>query len=230
MAERTADPYRDLDVIDAHAPRANQAVIGIVALLAVAAGWWPLLGLLCLQLVLGLTMGRRWCLACVAYFELLQPRIGEGPLEDARAPRFANLMGAVVLGAATLAYVVGVPLAGAVLGLLVAGLALLAAFTGLCTGCEIYRLGARLRGIGSRRITRIDPADVGGVADGTVVQFTHPLCSECHRLERDLRDQGRSVITVDVRNRPDLARKYGVAIVPTAIAVDAAGAVRARIA
>ena len=139
-------------------------------------------------------------------------------------------MGAVVLGAATLAYAVGVPLAGAVLGLLVAGLALLAAVTGLCTGCEIYRLGARLRGIGSRRITRIDPADVGGVADGTVVQFTHPLCSECHRLERDLRDQGRSVITVDVRNRPDLARKYGVAIVPTAIAVDAAGAVRARIA
>jgi len=182
MAERTADPYRDLDVIDAHAPRANQAVIGIVALLAVATGWWPLLGLLCLQLVLGLTMGRRWCLACVAYFELLQPRIGEGPLEDARAPRFANLMGAVVLGAATLAYAVGVPLAGAVLGLLVAGLALLAAVTGLCTGCEIYRLGARLRGIGSRRITRIDPADVGGVADGTVVQFTHPLCSECHRL------------------------------------------------
>src|SRR6478736_5414947 len=176
MAERTADPYRDLDVIDAHAPRANQAVIGIVALLAVATGWWPLLGLLCLQLVLGLTMGRRWCLACV---ELLQPRIGEGPLEDARAPRFANMMGAVVLGAATLAYAVGVPLAGAALGLLVAGLALLAAVTGLCTGCEIYRLGARLRGIGSRRITRIDPADVGGVADGTVVQFTHPLCSEC---------------------------------------------------
>src|SRR6478735_9076630 len=212
MAERTADPYRDLDVIDAHAPRVNQAVIGAVALLAVATGWWPLLGLLCLQLVLGLTMGRRWCLACVAYFELLQPRIGEGPLEDA-----------VVLGAATLAYAVGVPLAGAVLGLLVAGLALLAAVTGLCTGCEIYRLGARLRGIGSRRITRIDPADVGGVTDGAVVQFTHPLCSECHRLERDLRGQGRSVITVDVRNRPDLARKYGVAIVPTAIAVDGSG-------
>ena len=230
MAERTADPYRDLDVIDAHAPRVNQAVIGAVALLAVATGWWPLLGLLCLQLVLGLTMGRRWCLACVAYFELLQPRIGEGSLEDARPPRFANMMGAIVLGAATLAYAVGVPLGGAVLGLLVAGLALLAAVTGLCTGCEIYRLGARLRGIGSRRITRIDPADVGGVTDGAIVQFTHPLCSDCHRLERDLRGQGRSVITVDVRHRPDLARKYGVAIVPTAIAVDAAGAVRSRIA
>jgi hypothetical protein len=230
MAERTADPYRDLDVIDANAPRANQAVIGAVALLAVVTGWWPLLALLCLQLVLGLTMGRRWCVACVTYFELIQPRIGEGPLEDARAPRFANMMGTVVLGAASLAYAAGAPLAGAVLGLLVATLALLAAVTGLCTGCEIYRLGARLRGIGSRRITRIDPADIGGVSDGTVVQFTHPLCSDCHRLERDLRGQGRSVVTVDVRSRPDLARKYGVAIVPTAIAVDAAGGVRARIA
>jgi hypothetical protein len=230
MAERTADPYRDLDVIDANAPRANQAVIGAVALLAVVTGWWPLLALLCLQLVLGLTMGRRWCVACVTYFELIQPRIGEGPLEDARAPRFANMMGTVVLGAASLAYAAGAPLAGAVLGLLVATLALLAAVTGLCTGCEIYRLGARLRGIGSRRITRIDPADIGGVFDGTVVQFTHPLCSDCHRLERDLRGQGRSVVTVDVRSRPDLARKYGVAIVPTAIAVDAAGGVRARIA
>ena len=230
MAGRTADPYRDLDVIDARAPRANQAVIGAVALLAVATGWWPLLGLLSLQLVLGLTMGRRWCLACVAYFELIQPRFGEGPLEDARAPRFANMMGAVVLGAATLAYAAGVPLAGAVLGLLVAALALLAAVTGFCTGCEIYRLSARVRGIGSRRITRIDPADVGDLPDGAVVQFTHPLCSDCHRLERDLREQGRPVITVDVRSRPDLARKYGVAIVPTAIAVDAAGGVLTRIA
>jgi hypothetical protein len=175
-------------------------------------------------------MGRRWCVACVAYFELIQPRIGEGPLEDARAPRFANVMGAIVLGLATVAYAAGAPLAGAVLGLLVAALALLAAVTGFCTGCEIYRLSARVRGIGSRRITRIDPADVGTLADGTVVQFTHPLCSECHRLEHDLRTQGRPVITVDVRSRPDLARKYGVAIVPTAIAVDGTGGVLTRIA
>jgi hypothetical protein len=230
MLQRTADPYRDLDVIDSQAPRANQAVIGLVALLAVATGWWALLGLLSLQLVLGLTMGRRWCVACVAYFELIQPRIGEGPLEDSRAPRFANVMGAVVLGLATLAYAAGAPLLGAMLGLLVAALALLAAVTGFCTGCEIYRLSARVRGIGSRRITRIDPADVGDLAEGTVVQFTHPLCSECHRLEHDLRTEGRPVITVDVRSRPDLARKYGVAIVPTAIAVDGSGGVLTRIA
>jgi hypothetical protein len=36
--------------------------------------------------------------------------------------------------------------AGALLGLLVAGLALLAAVTGFCTGCEAYKLGCLLRG------------------------------------------------------------------------------------
>ena len=71
----------------------NQAVVGIVALVAVLTGWWLLLALLALQLALGLTLGRRWCLACVFYFEVLQPRFGEGPLEDSRPPRFANMIG-----------------------------------------------------------------------------------------------------------------------------------------
>jgi len=232
VSERRAHPYRDLDVIDSRAPRFNQAAIGILALLAFLTGWWPILGLLALQLALGLTLGRRWCLACVAYFELVQPRLGEGDLEDSRAPRFANMMGLVVLTAATVAHAAGLHLLGWALGLLVAALALLAAVTGLCTGCEIYRLGARLRGIGHGELRRVDPADVDIAAAGgeAVVQFTHPLCSECHALERRLREAGRAVVTVDVRGRPDLARKYGIGIVPTAVAVDASGAVTARLA
>ena len=232
MAERRADPYRDLDVIDARAPRFNQAAIGSLALVAVATGWWPLLGLLALQFALGLTLGRRWCVPCVAYFELVQPRLGEGELEDARAPRFANMIGLGVLTAATAAYAAGFPTLGAALAVLVAALALLAAVTGFCTGCEIYRLGARLRGIGHGDLRRVDPADVGlaDAVDGAVVQFTHPLCSECLTLERQLREAGRDVVTVDVRTRPDLARKYGVGIVPTVVAVDAAGTVTARLA
>jgi len=233
VATRTAHPYRDTDVIDSRAPRFNQAAIGLLALGGVVTGWWPLFAVGSLQLVLGLTLGRRWCVACVTYFELVQPRFGEGELEDSRPPRFANMIGAVVLGAAALTGAAGISPAAAALGLLVAALALLAAATGFCAGCEMYKLGARLRGVGvgGGHIGRIDPADVDGHLEAdTVIEFTHPLCSDCHRLERRLRDAGRRVITVDVRSRPDLARKYGVGMVPTAVSVDATGAVLARLA
>jgi len=227
---RLADPYHDLDVIDRRAPRANQLAIGVLALVAFVTGWWPILALLALQLVIGLTLGRRWCLACVAYFELVQPRFGEGPLEDSRSPRFANVMGAVVLTTATVAIAAGYSTLGWALGLLVAALALLAAVTGFCTGCEIYRLGARLRGVGHGELRRIDRSDIGGAAGDVVVHFTHPLCSECLDVERRLRSEGRTLVTVDVRRRPDLARKYGIGIVPTAVAVAADGAITARLA
>jgi hypothetical protein len=132
--ERTADPYRDLDVIDARAPRFNQAAVGLLA-------------------------------------------------------------------------------------------------TGLCAGCEIYRIGARLRGVRSHRLDRIDLTDLGVAPNGeVVVQFTHPLCSDCRALELRLREEGRAVVTVDVSRRPELARRYGVALVPTAVAVSGTGAVVSRLA
>jgi hypothetical protein len=143
---RAADPYRDLDVIDSRAPRFNQATIGLLAVLAVVTGWWWLLALLSLQLVVGLTFGRRYCLPCLAYFELVQPRFGEGPLEDSRPPRFANGVGAVFLGAAAVSWAAGFGTVGSVLGSAVAALALLAATTGFCTGCEAYKLGSLLLG------------------------------------------------------------------------------------
>ena len=144
--KRLADPYRDTDVIDSRAPRFNQATIGLLSALAVITGWWWLLALLAVQLVVGLSFGRQYCLPCLAYFELVQPRFGEGPLEDARPPRFANMVGATVLTAASLAYALGAETAGAVLGVLVAGLALLAAATGFCAGCEAYKLGHLVTG------------------------------------------------------------------------------------
>ena len=144
--KRLADPYRDLEVIDSRAPRFSQATIGLLSALAVATDWWWLLAALAAQLMVGLAVGRRFCLPCLAYFELVQPRFGEGPLEDARPPRFANLVGAVFLAAATVLYAAGLGVAGAVLGALVAGLALLAAATGFCTGCEAYKLGSLLIG------------------------------------------------------------------------------------
>jgi hypothetical protein len=229
---RTADPWKDTDVIDARAPRTNQAIVGTLSLLAFLTGLWPILGLLAAQLAIGLRFGRRWCLPCLLYFDVLQPRFGEGPIEDSRPPRFANMVGVVFLGSATLAHALGYATVGWGLGLIVAALALLAATTGLCVGCEIYRIGARIRGIRPGSIEHVDLAEIGaaGRSGEVVVQFTHPLCTDCHTLERELVAAGRDVFTVDVSRRPEIARKYGVALVPTAVAVAPGGIVTARIA
>ncbi|HEX3214190.1 MAG TPA: DUF4395 family protein [Actinomycetota bacterium] len=227
----TADPYADTDVVDARAPRFLQATVGAGAVLALATGWWWLYGLLALQLIAGLTLGRRWCLPCVAYFALVQPRLGEGRVEDARPPRFANKIGATVLGLAFVTQAAGLTTAGTVLGAMVAGLALLAAVTGLCVGCELYKLGARLRGVRTGAVGALDLAEVGAAPGRpAVVQFTHPLCSDCHELEERLADGPQPLHTVDVSRRPDLARRYHVAVVPAAFRVAGDGTVLERLA
>jgi Domain of unknown function (DUF4395) len=228
---RTAHPYEQTDVIDEWGPRTNQAVIGSLALLAFLfeLEWLP--ALLAAQLAIGLAFGRRFCLPCLLYFELIQPRVGEGRIEDSRPPRFANLVGTAFLGGATLAFLLDAPSVGWTLTLVVAALALLAAVTGLCMGCEAYRLSARLRGVAPGHVSRIEPADVpiSGGGDG-IVQFTHRLCSECQEWEQRLDREGRPHALVDVSERPELARKYRVAVVPTVIAVRADGTIVERLA
>ena len=147
MSHRTAHPYIDTDVIDSRAPRVNQAFIGSLALLAFLFDFEWLPALLALQLAGGLTFGRQYCLACLFYFEVLQPRFGEGRLEDARPPRFANVVGLVFLTAATAAFLAGATAVGWALTLIVAALALFAAISGICAGCELYLWLARLRGL-----------------------------------------------------------------------------------
>lgn len=80
-------------------------------------------------------------------------------LEEAAPPRFSNTLGFLFLTAASLAYYLpDEPLRGVAwgLGLLVSALALLAATTGLCVGCELYVFARRIatRGRVARRITR----------------------------------------------------------------------------
>jgi len=217
-------------VVDARAPRFNQGMIGTAALLAFLLGFWPLLSLAALQLALTLTFGPRVCLACIIYFKLVRPRLGPGPVKDARPVRFANAVGLVFLSAASVAHWAGYPLLGWALGLLVAALALLAAASGLCVGCEMYRLLAYLRGIGPRRLTRIDLQEIGASGhSGLVVQFTHPRCSDCQTLEKSLAAQGMPLALVDVSQHPELAKKYGISLVPLAFRVDADGRVLARV-
>jgi uncharacterized protein DUF4395 len=227
-----ADPWRDTEVIDRRAPRFNQAVVAMAALLGAALDW-PLLWLLMgVQLLVGLLFGRRFCLPCLAYFKLVQPSIGEGELEDSRPPRLANALGSALLIVAALAWWAGAPAEGQLLAILVGMLALVASASGLCAGCELYRLVARMRGISSRRQGHVDPADLDGVGGAglALVEFTHPLCADCQRWERRLRHRSAPLVTVDVRKRPDLARKYGIAVVPTVLEVAGTGVVLRRLA
>jgi Domain of unknown function (DUF4395) len=228
---RTADPWRDIDVVDERAARFAQGTTGVVALLGVIFGWPLAWALMSAQLLIGVTLGRRYCLPCLAYYTLIQPRSGEGPLEDSRPPRLANLMGTVFLGLAAALWWLGAEPAGTALGALVAFLALLSASTGFCVGCEIYRLTARLRGISARHHDRIDPADLNGFRGaGAYVEFTHPLCADCREWERRLTAGSEPLVTLDVRERPELARKYGIAVVPTVFRVGSDGAVLKRLA
>ena len=226
---RRADPYRDLLVIDARAPRFNQLVVATGSLIAVLTGFWPLLGLLGTQLAVSVLFGRKYCLPCVFYFEVVQPRFGEGELEDSRAPRFANIIGAVFLLSAALASAAGFVTLGAVIGGTVAALAGLAVSTGLCVGCEVYKVLAKLRGIKGGLLERIDLEQLGVLPEeNLVVLFTHPLCSECHEVKPRLEKEGRRVVSIDVSQRKDLARKYGVTLVPLAVTVGADGRVHGR--
>ena len=69
-----------------------------------------------------------------------------------------------------------------------------------------------------------------GVPGGElVVAFSHPLCTGCRELIDELEADGRPHLTVDVRERPDLARKYGIAVVPTALTVLPDGTVTAHL-
>jgi hypothetical protein len=221
---------QDLSVIDVRAPRFNQTVVALGSAVAILTGAWPILALLGVQLAVSVLFGRKYCLPCVFYFKVVQPRLGPGPVEDSRAPRFANVLGVIFLLSASIAYATGLPAVGASLGGLVAGLATLAATTGLCVGCEVYRLIAKLRGVRGDAIEKVDLDALGSYHQaGAVVFFTHPLCSDCQVLGRELEEKGAAVVRVDVSKRKDLAKKYGVSVVPLAVSVDGSGRVTGRV-
>lgn len=223
---RTAHPYLDLDVVDERAPRTNQFFVALLSWAALGTGAWWLAAVMGLQLAIGLLFGRRYCLPCVLYFEVIQPLIGEGAIEDSRPPRFANIVGAIFLNAASLLYLLG--LSGVAWGLIaiVAALATLAVVTGFCVGCSMYRVIAKLRGVRPGHLDQVDLSDFGvQPTSNVVIQFTHPLCSDCRDVENELRETGRDPVLVDVSKQRSLAHKYHVSVVPAAFEISPTGRV-----
>lgn len=145
--EPSVDPWHDTEVIDARAPRTNQAFVALMTGFGYLLDAEFLVALAALQLIVGLTFGRKYCLPCLFYFKVMQPRFGEGRIEDSRPPRFANIVGAIFMSTATVLFVLGATTAGWVLSLIVTTLATFAVVSGICVGCEMYALWARMRGV-----------------------------------------------------------------------------------
>jgi hypothetical protein len=75
----------------------------------------------------------------ILFAKVVRPRFGPpAELEDARPPRFAQVVGLVFTAAALIAFVTGATTVGYVATVFALVAALLNASIGLCLGCELY--------------------------------------------------------------------------------------------
>ncbi len=138
--------------IDPRGPRFNQACIALVLLVAFVIDWPLVVPGVSVVLLAGAVLGPRFGPFLAFFATVVRPRLGPPhELEDPRPPRFAATFGAVVLGAATLSFLGGQGDLGWVLALGVAVLAGLASGSGICVGCELYLVIARMRGLSVAR-------------------------------------------------------------------------------
>ena len=142
-APRTTPPG-----IDPRGPRFGAAITSVLLVITVLLGSGPaataLLTVIALLFVLGVARGVQGTLQGLAFRAWVRPRLAPPPeLEDPRPPRFAQLVGLLVVGIGLLLAALGVP-AGVPVA---AAVALVAAFLnaafGLCLGCEMYLLRRR---------------------------------------------------------------------------------------
>ena len=134
--------------IDPRGPRFGAAITAALLAITLLLGTGPaataLLTVVALLFVLGVARGVQGTLQGLAFRAWVRPRLAPpSELEDPRPPRFAQVVGLLVVGAgllfAAVGFPAGVPVAAAV--------ALVAAFLnaafGLCLGCELYLLQRR---------------------------------------------------------------------------------------
>jgi len=133
--------------IDPRAPRFNQGVVGVGALVAFVANAPLLVPVLGLLLAAGALLGPSANPLSILWRKAIVPGLKLGAparLKDAAPVRFAQLVGFLFLAGASLAFVLSQAFVAWALTLVVAALALLAAVTDVCVGCEVYNLGRRL--------------------------------------------------------------------------------------
>ncbi len=127
--------------VDVNVPRFNQAVVAAVTAIAFLFQLPALVGGMFLVLAISWLGGPRVAPLTLLYTRVIRPRLrpaGAVEFEPAAPPRFAQLLGAIFLGAGYGALVAGWTAVGWTLTLVVTGLATLAATSRICVGCLIY--------------------------------------------------------------------------------------------
>jgi hypothetical protein len=202
-------------------PRFAQGVTGVLCLEAILFDT-PAAVAVALGLVLLGLAGPRWSPVAWVFRRIAPP---PRELEPAAPVRFSQALAAVFLGASTALLLAGAETAGWIVAGLVAALALLSATTGICVGCEAYRLL-----LGSRRSGGADlRGDLGLSGPGPwLVVLTAPGCARCEPVAREMeRVAGdREVVRVSLHEHPRAAA-LPVRSVPAALAVDGEGHLRA---
>lgn len=128
-----------MSLVDVNVPRFNQAMVALLVGVAFIIQWWPLVAVTAAVLALTRFGGPSWGLFTQVYVRLIRPRLDGPPVTEAAAPpRFAQLLGTIFLGLATVLFATGWNTAGWAIALTVFALALLAATTRICVGCLIY--------------------------------------------------------------------------------------------
>ena len=134
-------------MVDPRQPRVGQAITGAVLAVGFVVGWPQVLPAVAVVLALASLVGGPFN-PYVHVYRFVKRALRWGPpaeLEEAAPPRFANTLGFGFAAVATLLYYpLHLHAAAWSLGVLVAALALLAATTGLCVGCEFYVFARRL--------------------------------------------------------------------------------------
>lgn len=199
-------------------PRFAQAVTGVLALEAIVFDA-PAAVAVALALVLLSLAGPRWSPVAWVFRRIAPPA---DDLEPAAPVRFSQALAAGFLAVALALLASGATLAGWIVAGLVATLALVSAVSGVCVGCEMYRLLLRFR---TEREGDLR-SDLGLDGPGPwLVVLTAPGCARCEpvaaQMERAAGD--REVVRVSLAEHPRAA-SLPVRSVPAALAVGADGA------
>ena len=193
-------------------PRVSQAITGVMSLEALVfqdrGVVLVALGLVLLALLAPKYSPVHWVFRRYA----VQP----DALEPVAPVRFAQWMAVVMLAAASVFIAAGWDLAGWVIVAIVAAVAIFSALSGVCVGCEIYRLlMARNGADGDVR----DDLRLDGAGPWLVV-LTAPGCTRCEPVAKQLEAvAGNQAVTrIDLSTTPAAAR-LPVKSVPAVIAI-----------